>query len=156
MNRLEEEHSGNDDYEDEESLDSASDAGVDFLEAAEEEEEDGVDEPGGLAAIIQSTQNRAEFLSATEIRHLTAAFEVCDKAGTGEIAFEPFMKCLAVMGKKVTRSEARDFFDKMDVDKSGFISIDEWIGFYANNMVKDVSLFGNICHLSSFFQNIII
>jgi Ca2+-binding EF-hand superfamily protein len=91
---------------------------------------------GGLTSVILQTQNRAEFLSATEIRHLTAAFEVCDKAGTGEIPFEPFMKCLAVMGKKVTRAEAKTYFEKMDVDKSGFISLDEWIGFYANNMVK--------------------
>lgn len=116
-------------------MDTASEADVDFLEAEEEEEEED-NEGGGGAAIVHSSQNRAEFLSATEIRHLTAAFEVCDKAGTGEIAFEPFMKCLAVMGKKVTRFEAREFFEKMDVDKSGFISIDEWIGFYANFMVK--------------------
>ena len=91
---------------------------------------------------MAKSTNRADFLSATEIRHLTAAFETCDKAETGELGFGPFMKCLAVMGKKVTKEEAQVYFDRMDADKSGFITLDEWIGFYANFMVRFIYLVG--------------
>jgi Ca2+-binding EF-hand superfamily protein len=104
----------------------------DFLEVVEEDEDD--EEETGA---ILRTQNRAEFLSTTEIRHLTAAFDTCDKTGTGELNFADFMKCLSVMGKKVTKREAQKYFEAMDEDKSGFISLEEWIGFYANNMVRD-------------------
>jgi hypothetical protein len=36
---------------------------------------------------------------------------------------------------QVTKAEAGAYFDRMDADKSGFITLDEWIGFYANFMV---------------------
>ncbi len=107
---------------------------VDFL--AEVNDEDGDDDDAGKKS--KSTLNRADFLSSTEIRHLTAAFETCDTEETGELAFPAFMKCLAVMGKRVTKAEAFDFFEAMDEDKSGFITIDEWVGFYANKMQFEV------------------
>lgn len=77
-------------------------------------------------------------MSASELRHLHAAFETCDTEETGELNFTAFMKALALMGKKVTRAEAQEFFELMDEDKSGFISIEEWVGFYANNMVRSI------------------
>ena len=115
--------------------DDDGEAEVDFLEAVNEDEDD-EDDDDALARA--RTQNRAEFLSTTEIRHLTAAFDTCDKTGTGELNFSDFMKCLSVMGKKVTKREAQKFFEAMDEDKSGFISLDEWVSFYANNMQFEV------------------
>mmetsp|Transcript_23071 Transcript_23071/g.47179 ORF Transcript_23071/g.47179 Transcript_23071/m.47179 type:complete len:236 (-) Transcript_23071:48-755(-) len=112
---------------------------VDFLEDPEDEAEEDEDEsaaPSGEGNAQNS--NRADFLSATEIRHLTAAFETCDQDDSGELSFDPFMKCLALMGKKVTAEEGKVFFDKMDEDKSGSIDINEWIGFYAGAMQSDV------------------
>jgi hypothetical protein len=38
----------------------------------------------------------------------------------------------------VTKAEAGAYFERMDADKSGFITLDEWIGFYANFMQFDV------------------
>jgi len=113
---------------------------VDFLEDPEDEAEEDEDEsaaPSGEGNAQNS--NRADFLSATEIRHLTAAFETCDQDDSGELSFDPFMKCLALMGKKVTAEEGKVFFDKMDEDKSGSIDINEWIGFYAGAMVMPLS-----------------
>jgi hypothetical protein len=94
------------DSEDDE--DEQSDEGedeVDFLEANDDDEDD--DE--GSGAVVPGIKNvsRADFLSAAEIRHLTAAFETCDKAETGELGFDSFMKCLALMGKKVTVEEGK-------------------------------------------------
>lgn len=90
----------------EEGSDDTVDA--DFLEEEDDEDED--DDEDNIGSAIASkiaagakSQNRADFLSSTEIRHLTAAFEVCDKAETGELAFPAFMKCLSVMGKKVNK-----------------------------------------------------
>jgi len=91
----------------EEGSDDTVDA--DFLEDEDDEDEDDEDDDednigSAIASKIAAgakSQNRADFLSSTEIRHLTAAFEVCDKAETGELAFPAFMKCLSVMGKKV-------------------------------------------------------
>ncbi len=117
------------------SADEQEGENVDFL-AEVEDEESGDGAGDGLSTAKRNVENRADFLSATEIRHLTAAFDTCDAAETGELGFANFTKALAVMGKKVTRTEAQTFFEQMDVDKSGFITIDEWIGFYANNMVR--------------------
>lgn len=106
---------------------------VNFLEEVSEASAD-EDEAGAL----NQNQDRSEFLSSTEIRHLTAAFTTCDKTGTGELNFQDFTKVLSVMGKKVTKREAQKYFEAMDEDKSGFISLEEWIGFYANNMQFEV------------------
>jgi hypothetical protein len=97
----------------EEGSDDTVDA--DFLEEEDDEDEDDDDDDednigSAIASKIAAgakSQNRADFLSSTEIRHLTAAFEVCDKAETGELAFPAFMKCLSVMGKKVNDSRFR-------------------------------------------------
>jgi hypothetical protein len=91
---------------------SVVEADADFLEddddEDEEEDDEGEDNMGSAIASkiasVSKSQNRADFLSATEIRHLTAAFEVCDKAETGELAFPAFTKCLSVMGKKVFKN----------------------------------------------------
>jgi hypothetical protein len=99
-----EEDRGFDDGSDEDE-DSEDEGEVDFLEEPDEDEEEG-EEGGGEVAGMKNV-NRADFLSATEIRHLTAAFETCDKEETGELGFEPFMKCLAVMGKKITVEEGK-------------------------------------------------
>jgi hypothetical protein len=129
-----------DDFEEEAEYDEEDeDQEVDFL--AEEDEQENEDYDGPSKKLGGTSLNRAEFLSGTEIRHLTAAFEVSDRDETGELGFAAFMKALALMGKKVTKAEAQEFFDAMDVDKSGFITIDEWIGFYANHMVNIIFMF---------------
>lgn len=107
-------------------------------EEEEEEEVDFLQEE--TEEVEKKTASRADFLSANEIRHLTAAFDTCDTLESGELLFPAFMRCLAVMGKKVTVDEARKFFDAMDADKSGCITLDEWIGFYAETMVRLVIL----------------
>tara|TARA_A100001015_G_scaffold320349_1_gene446399 strand:- start:699 stop:1175 length:477 start_codon:yes stop_codon:yes gene_type:complete len=75
---------------------------VNFLEEVSEASAD-EDEAGAL----NQSQDRSEFLSSTEIRHLTAAFTTCDKLDVGELNFQDFTKVLSVMGKKVTKRSAR-------------------------------------------------
>lgn len=133
-------------------------------------------------------QSRADFLSLTEKRNLTAAFEACDSGKNGELRFSEFMQALAVMGKQVgasvrprrlfsrsgrcggrggysaashtdnwllgpdlslspshgrcwlqvTKKEALRHFARMDTDGSGFITVSEWIKFYADKMQFEV------------------
>lgn len=45
---------------------------------------------------------------------------------------------LAYMGKHVTRFEAHGLFNEVDVDDSGEVTRDEWVGFYTKKMQPSV------------------
>lgn len=65
------------------------------------------------------------------------AFKTCDSDGSGEISQSELKRVLQKLGRYSSDEQCTELFDSVDADKSGHISLDEFMNMMEDNFLKD-------------------